>query len=185
MQIECTCGEVKAQVKNLPKASPGRLICYCDDCQNFLKSIGKENLLDYAGGTEIIPVYPKNFEITSGKEQLKCLRLSPKGLFRWYSSCCNTPFGNVQPGFPWLGLTSIVFKNTDLEKTFGPIRSRVCGKFATNTPPKGASDNFKLRDIFVVAPFLLKGFLFKKFKPSPYFKSDGKTPIIKPEVKNF
>ncbi|MCT4642475.1 MAG: DUF6151 family protein [Bacteriovoracaceae bacterium] len=178
--VECNCSSVKAKISDFKKSTPGRLICYCDDCQNFLKKIKRNDLLDECGGTEIIPVYPSKFKFLKGKENLKCLKHTSKGLFRWYTSCCNTPFGNTRPGFPWLGLLDTVFKNEDLQKELGPIRSRVCGKYATCKPPKGTPDNMKLKDIFVVGPFLLKGFLKKEAYPCELFKN--KKPIVDPKI---
>lgn len=181
MRIKCSCGQVKAEIKNFPKNSPGRLVCYCDDCQKFLKQINRMELMDECGGSEIIPIYPTDLKIIEGKEKLQCLRLTSKGLFRWYTSCCQTPFGNIRAGFPWLGLLSEVYESSDLEK-LGPIRSRVAGKFALSPPPAGTPDNMKLKDIFVVAPFLIKGFLLKKSTPSIYFIEDNKTPIVNPQI---
>ncbi len=184
MKVQCSCGQVKGEIENFLTSTPGRLVCYCDDCQDFLKQIERTDLLDECGGTEIIPIYPKSFKITEGKDKLEVLRLTPEGLFRWYTSCCKTPFGNTRPGFPWLGLLSTVYQSDDLQKV-GPVKSRICGKFATSTPPQGTSEKMKFKDIFVVAPFLIKGFLFKKSFPSVYFNED-KTPITSPTIiRNF
>ena len=181
MKIKCSCGQVKAEIENFPNNTPGRLVCYCDDCQNFLKQINRTELMDECGGSEIIPIYPTDFKIIEGKDKLVCLRLTPKGLLRWYTSCCKTPFGNTRPGFPWLGLLSVVYEKSDLQQ-LGPIKSRVCGKFAIKKPPMGTPDNMKFTDIFVVAPFLLKGFILKKSSPSVFFKEDNKTPIVSPHI---
>lgn len=181
MIVKCSCGQVQAKIDNFPKNTPGRLVCYCDDCQNFLKHIERSELMDECGGSEIIPVYPKDMKIIKGEDKLECIRLTPKGLFRWYTSCCKTPFGNTRPGFPWLGLLSEVYDKSDLQQ-LGPIRSRVCGKFATTPPPAGTPDNMKFQDIFVVAPFLIKGFIFKKSSPSAFFNEDNKTPIASPTI---
>lgn len=182
MIVECTCGEVQGSIENFPKHTPGRLVCYCNDCQKFLEKINRTDLLDECGGTEIIPVYPKDFKFIKGKDKLKCLRLTPKGLFRWYTSCCNTPFGNMTPGFPWIGLLNVVFKNTNITQELGKVRSRVCGKYATKTPPKGTPTNMNLGSVFAVGPYLLKGFILKKSIPSDFFEEDGKTPIVVPTI---
>jgi len=183
MRVQCSCGQVKAEIKNFPNNTLGRLVCYCDDCQKFLKEINRTELLDEYGGTEIVPIYPKDLEIIEGKDKLECLRLTSKGLFRWYTSCCKTPFGNLRPGFPWLGLLSQVFESSDF-KELGPIRCRVAGKFAKKTPPPGTPDNLKFKDISVLLPFIIKGFLFKKSTPSEYFIEDHKTPFVSPQIIN-
>lgn len=185
MQIRCECGTFRADLTGLPRNTPGRLACYCDDCQTYLYALGRPELLDSAGGTEVIPVYPSEIKIISGHESLKCLRLSPQGLHRWSTTCCNMPIGNAKAGFPWMGIINRTFIVTDisyLEKTFGPIKSRILGRFARGTAPAGTSSKVKLSDMLVVLPFILKGLLRGSAKGSPFFKNDGKTPIVEPVV---
>lgn len=43
--------------------------------------------------------------IDTGREHLACRRLSPKGLGRWVTTCCETPVGNMMIGGPpFIGL---------------------------------------------------------------------------------
>lgn len=186
MQIQCECGQFRAEIKQFPNEMPGRLACYCDDCQIYLMHMKRADLfLDGAGGTEIAPIYPAHLTLVSGAEQLRCLRLSPRGLFRWSASCCNTPIANVQPGFPWIGVFARPFTIKDprlLEKTFGPIRSGIMGKFARGRRPEGVAETMSFKAVRSVFPFLLKGFLTGKAKKSPFFKDDGKTPLKEPVI---
>lgn len=185
MQIQCECGKFRAELTQLPKNTVGRSICYCDDCQAYLHHLGRADLLDSAGGTEIIPVYPSEYKIISGKEFLTCTMLSPKGMHRWSTTCCNTPVGNTRPKFPWVGVIHRAFTVNDansLEKTLGPIKSRIQGKFAKGIPPQGTSNKFTFKDFRAVIPFILKGFLTGKVKGSPFFETDGLTPIAKPKI---
>lgn len=184
MQIRCECGEFRAELTGFPKNTPGRLACYCNDCQAYLHYLKRSDLLDSAGGTEVVPVYPSEFKFVSGVEHLRCTRLSPNGLHRWSTACCNTPIANTRPGFPWVGILHRPYNVVDprfLEKTLGQIRSRIHGRFASATPPEGTSDKIRFRDALVVMPFLLKGFLLGKQKSSPFFKPDG-SPIVEPQV---
>jgi hypothetical protein len=64
----------------------------------------------------------------------------------------------------------------------GPVKSRIMGRFASATPPAGTSAKLSLGDMWVVMPFVLKGFLLGKKKGSPFFEADRKTPIVKPYV---
>ncbi len=52
-------------------------------------------VLDERGGSQIIQVPPKNLTFTQGREVLASMRLTEKGLLRWYAGCCNTPIGNT------------------------------------------------------------------------------------------
>jgi hypothetical protein len=182
MQISCDCGKFRAELKNFPKNTPGRLTCYCDDCQAYLTHLGREDLLDENGGTEIIPAYPADFTIVSGAEKIKCTRLSEKGLFRFSTSCCNTPIANARPRLPWLGILRCAYANKEeLDRELGPIRSRIMGKFAKGTPPKGTPQKFDLKGLRIVMPYLLKGKILRKGVPTPFFSSAG-APIVTPHV---
>lgn len=185
MEIQCECGAFRAELENFPRRTPGRLACYCDDCQTFSHHLNRADLLDSAGGTEVIPVYPADIKIVAGREVLKCARLSPKGLYRWYAGCCNTPLANLQPGAPWVGWVHRVFTVKDpgyLEKTLGPVRARIQGKYARGTPPSGTADKVDFKGFMTAFPFILKGLLTGKAKPSPFFAEDGQTPIVSPTV---
>ena len=185
MKIQCECGQFQAEILNFPANTPGRCVCYCDDCQTYLHYLGRSDLLDSAGGTEVIPVYPSDFKFLSGEKNLKITRLSPKGMFRFSTTCCNTPIANTTTSMPWAGVIDRAFKVKDthlLEKQLGPVRSRVMGKFAVGPLPENASKTMGFKDAKVVMPFLLKGFLLGRKKPSPFFKDDGQTPITEPKI---
>jgi hypothetical protein len=185
MEIQCACGKFQAELKAFPKNTPGRLKCYCDDCQAFLHHLKRSDLLDKNGGTEIIPAYPADVTILRGKEFLKCTRLSPKGMFRFSTSCCNTPVANTQANMPWMGFHRCMYLAKDpnkLDQVLGPIRSSIMGRFAKGTPPAGTPQKFNFKGFVTVMPFILKGKLLKKTKPSPFFMEDGLTSIVAPHV---
>ena len=180
MELQCECGKFQVVLMAFPKNTPGRLRCYCDDCQTYLHLINRSELLDQNGGSEVIPVYPRDVQILKGKEYLKCMRLSPKGIFRFSTSCCNTPVANTKPGF-WLGFHRILYATTDptkLDNILGPVRSSIMGRFAKGTLPAGTPDTYNLKSFICVMPFMLKGKLLKKFKGSPFFEDDGETPVV-------
>lgn len=186
MEIQCQCGKFRAKLKGFPDSSPGRLVCYCDDCQTYLRYLQRTDLLDSNAGTEVIPAYPADVEILLGKEHLKCTRLSPAGTFRFSTSCCNTPIANTRPGRPWTGFLRCVYTaggDADgLDQLLGPVRSRIMGQYAAGTPPAGTPKKFSLRALMSVMPFMVKGKLLGKAKPSPFFAADGITPIVAPHV---
>lgn len=185
MEVQCECGEFRAELKAFPKNTPGRLVCYCDDCQSYLHYLKRGDLLDKNGGTEVIPAYPADVRILNGKEHLKCTRLSPKGMFRFSTRCCNTPIANARPNVPWIGFLRCVytFKEANkLDTTLGEVRSRIMGRFAKGVPPAGTPKTFSLKAFLTVMPFILKGKLLKKLNPSPFFTEDGLTPIVRPSV---
>lgn len=187
MEIQCECGKFRAKLKAFPSNTPGRLVCYCDDCQSYLHYLKRDDLLEANGGTEVIPAYPADVEILSGLEHLRCTQLSPNGTFRFSTSCCNTPIVNTRPKEPWAGFLRCVYTARDsyqLDQMLGPVRSRIMGRYAKGTPPAGTPEKFNLKAFVTVMPFMLKGKLLKKSKPSPFFAEDGVTPIIAPHILN-
>lgn len=133
MEIQCDCGKFSAELTAFPQNTPGRLICYCDDCQKFLRYLKREDLLDKNGGTEIIPAYPADIKITAGKELAKCVRLYSKGMYRFFASCCQTPIANTDPLRPWAGIIHRMYTNKDstlLDRELGPVKSSIMGKYA-------------------------------------------------------
>lgn len=182
MEIQCECGKFRAQLTKFPKNTPGRLKCYCDDCQSYLHYLNRADLLDENGGTEIIPAYPSDIELTAGKEVLRCTRLSPKGMFRFSTSCCNTPILNTDPKRPWAGIHRRVYTVKDptrLDRELGPIKSSIMGKYAKGTPPPGTPEKFDFKGMTVVVPYILKGVLLGKAKRSPFFENGEPVVVTK------
>lgn len=77
--------------------------------------------MDAQGGTEVIQVAQPCFHVTKGHEYLAALRLSPKGLVRWYASCCNTPIGNTtnNPKVSFIGVVDVMLDKQRLDADFG------------------------------------------------------------------
>jgi hypothetical protein len=155
-------------------------MCYCDDCQAFLHHLGRLDLLDAHGGTDIVQVAPAFLSLVSGKDRVAGIRLTAKGLYRWYASCCMTPLGNtVSPAIPFVGIVAQAFewdtqKSVDL---FGKPIGAVFIRFAVDDPP-GASKRFNAwlfaRAILMVLGWRLRG----KSWPHPYFDRVTRAPIF-------
>ncbi|MEP7245903.1 MAG: DUF6151 family protein, partial [Gammaproteobacteria bacterium] len=131
--LQCRCGTVKGAVEN-PRGAH-RVICYCKDCQAFAHFLGRaDDVLDERGGSDIVQVLPRNITFTQGIEALACMRLTQKGLVRWYTSCCKTPVGNTlaTPKVSFIGLVHSCLDNPGkpLDEAFGPIRACVNTKGA-------------------------------------------------------
>jgi hypothetical protein len=61
-----------------------RFVCYCTDCQAFARFLGRPDVLDAAGGTDIFQMPPAHLKLPAGTDALRCLCLSAKVL-RWYT----------------------------------------------------------------------------------------------------
>jgi hypothetical protein len=109
-ELRCRCGKVRGFVAHASPVAVNRVICYCDDCQAFTHQLGRADLLDSHGGSDIVQIAPAALTFVQGKERIAGLRLTPKGVFRWYASCCNTPVGNtVSPAIPFVGVVAQAF----------------------------------------------------------------------------
>jgi hypothetical protein len=70
------------------------VVCYCDDCQAFSRFLVHPGTTDEWGGTDICQMAPASVRITEGADALSCVRLSDKGMYRWYCGKCKTPHGS-------------------------------------------------------------------------------------------
>lgn len=161
----------------MSNASPktvNRVVCYCDDCQAFAHQLKRDDLLDASGGSDIIQVAPATLAFDRGADRIACLRLSPKGLFRFYTECCKTPVGNtVGPSLPFVGIHAKTFMAAD--EDCGPPVGGFMGKFATGTPIEGSTGlNVKViaRAFRMVAGWKLGG----KSWPHPFFTKGSEEP---------
>ncbi|MEL6182165.1 MAG: DUF6151 family protein, partial [Myxococcota bacterium] len=102
--VQCRCGQLRGGFQ--PSSRSQRVVCYCRTCQAFAHFLGRPELLDAQGGSHIVQSEPHTLRFHQGSEHLACMRLSDKGLLRWYASCCQTPLGNTPalPSFAFVGL---------------------------------------------------------------------------------
>ena len=122
-ELACHCGSLRVAV-DLDRSGT-HVTCYCDDCRAYLRWLERGDLLDAHGGTEIVQLAPRQLRLLSGGERLACLRLSERGLHRFFASCCRTPLGNALPRVPFVG---IVVRGIGLALPSKPVG--IHGRFA-------------------------------------------------------
>ena len=123
--LRCRCGAVRGVARAVSPSSINRCFCYCDDCQAFAHFLGREGeVLDAYGGTEVAQMSLANVAFTAGVDNVAAVRLTAKGLMRWYASCCNTPIGNTlaTPALPFIGLIRAFIDAPS--SVLGPVRGR-------------------------------------------------------------
>ena len=205
--LQCGCGKIKGIAHNISPRTGTRVVCYCDDCQAFARFLdGETTVLDDCGGTDIFQIAPAQIKITAGAEHLGSMRLSPKGLIRWYSQCCKTPIGNTVSGaIPFVGLVhSFMHDGCDSEQerlchrndTLGPVKFYIHGKFAKKPPLSNNADHAMgnqpiqqqtihsgvPRHMLISAiPKLLLAKVRGQGQPSPFFDTAG-TPVSPPII---
>jgi hypothetical protein len=175
VEVRCRCGEVVGRVTDASPENANRVVCYCDDCQAFAHHLGRADLLDAHGGTDVVQVAPASLSFDRGNDRVVGLRLTPKGLYRWYASCCKTPLGNtLGPAVPFVGIVAQAFgESADL--TFGAPTGAILGKFAVGGAPAGSTGlNLRLlaRAIRTILGWRLRG----KTWPHPFFDRETRAP---------
>ena len=180
--LRCRCGVLQGSLDVAPKSGM-HVVCYCDDCRAYAHALGRADVLDENGGTELFATTPSRLSLTSGFEPVRCLRLSGKGMLRWHSGCCSTPIANTMtsPGVPFVSIFR-AFIATDDAAVLGPI-TRVQARFAKGVPPADAEQSASLATIVRNVRFLLAGRLRGAHKPNPFFV-EGK-PVVTPRVLTF
>ena len=167
IDLSCECGQFSATIHQSKPATGNHLVCACDDCKSFLYWLKKDkSLFSEQGGVELYQCSPSNFKIAKGDEHLKCFRLSPNGLDRWYLDCCNTPLANcIGANKNFIGFSTKSFKfNSVMDERLkiGPI-SAICH---TDIDDKKAEIPKYKKFPFSIGFKVLKLLLSGKFKSS-------------------
>jgi hypothetical protein len=181
--LQCTCGTLKGYVSHSERVN--RVVCYCRDCQSFAHFLGRAaEILDARGGTDVIQTIPANLTFTTGQEVLACMRLTEKGLVRWYANCCNTPIGNTLADFriSFIGLihSCLESSNQSLDDSFGPVRMWSFTKSA-----KGKVESRQaamIPGILRLTAMVARARISGDYKRSPLFLKDTGAPIAVPKI---
>ncbi len=123
--LKCSCGKIAGTATGVSADNRTWVVCHCDDCQAFARHLGCENdVLDANCGTDIFQMYPGQFQVAMGVEQIRSMRLTSNGLLRWYTNCCNTPVGNTVSGkLPFIGMIhSFMDDQGAPDQDLGPVR---------------------------------------------------------------
>lgn len=182
LDLRCACGKVHGQVRDVSPKAGSPLVCYCGDCQAFASFLGRDDILDAWGGTDILQIAPAAVRLEHEPGSLACVRLSDKGLHRWYCAECKTPLGNSMPKVPFIGLVHTLIDHgagaAKRESAIGPPLGHIQQKAAKGKPPF-PENNVRVisRSVRRVARWFVTG----KGKPSPFFDDTG-TPRVTPRV---
>jgi len=182
--FKCGCGLIKGVANKVTPTLATRVVCYCDDCQTFAHTLQHENVvLDAHGGTDIIQLPMSYINITEGTEHIRCLKLTTKGMFRWYAGCCNLPIGfTMSAGVPFVGVIRNFIENPDShDKYFGPSLGRLQTKFANGELPINKNERSMLSIVFKSLSKLLIWKLKGFSKPSAFFDAKG-NPVSQPKI---
>lgn len=178
--IQCNCGAVKGKLENI--GTSNRLICYCTDCRAFAHFLDKAPaILDAQGGTEIVQVAQQHLLFSQGEEFLSAVRLSEKGMIRWYASCCGTPIGNTlaSPKMSFIGLIHNCLDRQQMDKDFGAKVAVLNTDTALGhvKPKQSGLLGFLVRFLWIVTTNRING----GYKESVLFNATG-LPRVTPKI---
>jgi hypothetical protein len=179
--LRCRCGIIKGWVSDTQSAN--RVVCYCRDCQAFARFLGQESeTLDAQGGSDIVQTLPKYVTFTQGTDALACMRLTDKGMVRWYAGCCKTPIGNTLENhkISFIGLLHNCLETPEhsLENSFGAVRTYANPQGAIGDPKPKASA--MRATIWWFVKTIAKARISGDYKLTPFFR-DAR-PIATPRV---
>lgn len=177
--VRCQCGAWRGEIAG--GGISNHAICYCTDCRAYARLLGRDDLLDAHGGTEVVQMSPARLRITAGADQLASVRLTEKGLLRWYAACCNTPIGNMPAtsAVPIMGFIHAVLTPDRIDRDFGERRIIAFAASAI-----GAT---KLRDHGVIGGIARmlwiagSGRVHGDHRHNPLFDQHGK-PLVMPQI---
>jgi hypothetical protein len=183
IELECLCGAVHGLARDVSAKTANRVVCMCADCQSFAHHLGRADLLDAHGGSDIIQLAPDAVSFDRGTDKIAALRLGPKGPYRWYATCCKTPLGNTaKPSLPFVGIVYEAFREARdpqrRDEVFGPSRASMYGRDAIGEPPPGSTKlniGFLAHTLRMILGWKLRG----RAWPHPFFDraSEPKFPV--------
>jgi hypothetical protein len=190
--LRCRCGHVHGVASEASPSSGFRFLCYCKDCQAFARFLDRADVLDAAGGTDILQMPVGRLKLTAGADAVRCLRLSNKGVLRWYADCCRTPIANsAGPGFPVIGVIHSFMDHAFTDALVdGATRDEMLGRqlcriyegsavapLPSNAPPPPSFGVFVRR-----ASKIFRWWLRGLARPNPFFDERTKAPLSVPRV---
>ncbi|HEY1097675.1 MAG TPA: DUF6151 family protein [Myxococcota bacterium] len=181
--LRCRCGVVTGTLVDVSPSAGNRAVCYCDDCQAFAKAIGRVDVLDAHGGSDIVQLRPAQLKLSITDDNLKCLRLSDTGMWRFHTGCCNTPVGNAMnnPKMPFVGVVISGLVDLDEQQKTDVFGARIAvqGRFARNVDSADTIPTAPPPAMFLrVARLIVGGFIKRAHKPSPLTNSSGQFRVV-------
>jgi hypothetical protein len=180
LAIQCRCGQVRGVARDVGPRTVSHASCYCHDCRAFAHWLGREDLLDDHGGSILVQLARSRLEILEGRDQMRCMRLSDKGMYRWYAACCRSPLGNTITAIPFVGLAESAFAldQAGAKARFGPALAGWTSEAVGGRPP---GPRFGVRGLLHVTRLVASWLIGRRGHPTPFFDRKNR-PTVPPQV---
>jgi hypothetical protein len=102
--FSCRCGGIAGRLTHVDPDKGTHVRCHCADCRRANAHFGIPGTRE--DGVGLWQTTPDKVKIDEGAVNLRLMRLSPRGLLRWYAGCCDTPLFNTMatPKVPFVGV---------------------------------------------------------------------------------
>lgn len=180
LPFSCRCGALRGVLRDAAPRNGCHAVCYCTDCRAFARHLGVADTLEPGGGSALFQTVPNLIDITQGTANLACLRLSPKGMHRWYAACCNTPLANTTGSsrMPFAGLSCLIFDDV---APLGPIVVRGFTKHALPGAGAPKKDRGMARMVGGLVRRSLATYMAGTARTTPFFTPEGR-PVVCPRI---
>ena len=120
---------------------------------------------------------------------MACMRLTSKGLVRWYAGCCKTPVGNTlaTPKLSFIGLVHTCLKGASsgageksLDEVFGPVRCWVNPDSAKGEPKPKAAGLGRTLGWFLGT--VVRARFNGDYRKTPFFDAANGQPVVVPRI---
>jgi hypothetical protein len=187
ISLRCDCGKLRGTALAVSPDAGCRVICYCDDCQAFARFLARPGITDEWGGTDIFQMAPSRVRITGDADTLSCVRLSAKGMYRWYCGECKTPVGNSNgPRVPFIGLIHAFMDHEHDGRSRDDVLGKPIGytrtQSAVGISPAPGRDSSPLRLIGRSVRLLGTWWLTGAGSPSAFFDDQTRAPRTEPRI---
>ncbi|OAN68913.1 hypothetical protein A8B78_22005 [Jannaschia sp. EhC01] len=168
----CRCGAVHGTLR-VERGAGTPAICHCESCVRAQRHFGVE--ATRAEGVALFQTTPDRFSIVDGTAHLGLGRLSPKGSYRWFTTCCNTQLGvsSTTPKFAFFSPVQTIFADPS---PLGRARTH-----AYVPQPGGPDKHTRLMPAIIAlmarsASALTSG----RWRDTPFFDVETGQPVVPP-----
>ena len=184
IDLRCDCGTVRGTVNEVSRANAQRVVCYCRSCRAYAERLGRTHELDALGGTDLVQTTSGRLSLTEGMDRIACMKMTPRGVLRWFATCCNAPISTCAPtpALPIYGIrrAALAIDEAALDRRLGPVSARVFASHAKgDVRTLGPGTTRLLPLILRNIRLVLRARRAGEHRRSPFFDPSGQ-PIRRP-----